>query len=124
MFSFLRQYAFAIIGVQFAALLLLGYLLYGSYTQWEVETKVERDTTVVTKKDTVWGGFDIGVDFDDLEPARVITETETDTLVKEDTVYVTRDPGVTMYNEDFSRTLSSGGTISGTITSRDRKSVV
>lgn len=124
MFNFLRQYALAVIGAQFAILLLLGYLLYGSYTQWEVETTVERDTVVTTRTDTVWGGFDLGIQFDDLEPDTVLTKTEKDTLVRQDTVYITERPGIKVYEENFFRSLSSGSTISGVITSRVRGTLV
>jgi hypothetical protein len=122
MLSLIKQYTLPIIGVQFVALLLLGYLLYGSYTQWEVETKVKRDTVETVERDTVWGGFDIGFNLDDLEP-RVITETERDTVVKDSMVYITESPGLRSYTEDFTRTLSSGGSIQGTITSEVRGSL-
>jgi len=124
MFSLIRQYALPVIGAQFAALLLLGYLLYGSYTQWEVETKIKRDTTVVTETDTVWGGFDVGVGFANPEPDTVLTPAKKDTVVKDSIVYITEEPGVNMYNESFSRTLSSGATISGVMTSKVRGQLV
>jgi len=124
MFSLIRQYAFPIIGVQFVALLGLGYLLYGSYTQWEEKVTVKKDTTVVSETDTVWGGFDVGLNFDDLEPERVITETKRDTVVKDSLVYITESPGVQLYEEDFSRTLTTGGSVSGTISSRVKGNLV
>lgn len=120
MFNLLKQYAPLIIGAQFVALLLLGYLLYGSYTQWEVEETVVRDTTVQVEKDTVWGGFDFEFSLEDLEPAETITETRRDTVVKDSIVYVTETPGIDLYEESFSRTLTTGGTVTGTITSRVR----
>lgn len=118
MFNPIRQYALPIIGSQFVALLVLGYLFYGSYTQWEVETNTERDTTIVTKTDTVWGGFDFEFDLGNLEPDSVITKTKRDTVVKDSLVYVNTQPGVKLYDEPFTKTLSTGGTVTGRVQSR------
>lgn len=120
MFNLIRQYALPVIGVQFVILLLLGYFLYGSYTQWEVETKVERDTTVVTETDTVWGGFDLGFQLEELEADTTLTKAKKDTVVKDSIVYVNTEPATRLYNESFSRTLSSGTVISGVMTSKVR----
>lgn len=120
MLGILRNNAIKIIGIQFVLLLGLGYLLYGSYTQWEVKETVVRDTTVQIKTDTTWGGFDFEFSLEDLEPAETITKTKRDTVVQDSIVYITETPGIDLYEEDFSRTLNTGGTITGTITSRVR----
>lgn len=116
--TIIKQYAIPIIGVQFVSLLLLGYLLYGSYSQWEEETKVERDTVQTVKRDTAWVERDSTWYFSDPIPTDTVTRTRIDTTVRRDTVYITERPGTKIYRQDFSSSLASGivsSTVRGTL---------